>query len=503
MFELLSPAGVVSAALIAPPGPEVIAELSRLDPAALSDSARVDLLVAWERQAAWVSAATVPVLAAVGDAAQSAAAALQTGRDASELPLRSAHAEISAALRMSEMVAAARLKTARSLTAELAPVCEALAAGDISYWHANAIAEATGALSAEQAAWVAGRVLPAARKQTVAQLRRSLRRAVLAVAPQTAAARARQAHQERRLDWWALPDGMAELRLIASASDVMTAYTTANALASRMAQGQPNRGSDGWEPMDALRADALIQLICGAAPTGNAAAASDTAADGRRVTVQLTMDLPTLLGLRDNPAELAGYGPLPAPLARMLATDAKWRRLLHEPHTGRLLDLGRTSYLPSAELGRFIRSRDGVCAFPTCNRAAQHCDLDHTQPYRPGSDAGGRTDRNNLGALCDRHHRLKHEAGWTLCRDPISERATWTSPAGRRHLIDHHDYRSLDPSDLPDEPPPPTQPEPTVIVDVPPDCGLSIVPPDPDLLPDPDNEPPEIPMPTADYELVA
>jgi hypothetical protein len=243
MFERLSPTGVVAAALIAPPGPEVIAELSRLDPAALSDGARVDLLVAWERQAAWVSAATTPVLASVGDAAQSAAAALQTGRDASELPLRSAHAEISAALRMSEMVAATRLETARSLTSELASVREALAAGDISYRHANAIAEATR-----------------------------------------------------------------------------------------------------------------------------------------------------------------------APFAR-----------------------------------------DGVCAFPTCNRSAQLCELDHTQPYRPGLGAGrgggGGTDRNNLGALCDRHHRLKHEAGWTLRRDPGTEVATWTSPAGRRHLVDHHDYRSLDPSD--------------------------------------------------------
>jgi hypothetical protein len=56
---------------------------------------------------------------------------------------------------------------------------------------------------------------------------------------------------------------------------------------------------------------------------------------------------------------------------------------------------------------------------------------------------------------------------------------------------------------LSDEPPPPTQPEPTVVLDERPDCGLIIVPPDPDVLPDPDDEPPEIPAPTEDYELVA
>ena len=35
----------------------------------------------------------------------------------------------------------------------------------------------------------------------------------------------------------------------------------------------------------------------------------------------MTVDVPTLLGLQDNPAELAGYGPIPAELAHILAAD--------------------------------------------------------------------------------------------------------------------------------------------------------------------------------------
>jgi hypothetical protein len=70
--------------------------------------------------------------------------------------------------------------------------------------------------------------------------------------------------------------------------------------------------------------------------------------------VTTTLHLPTLLGLQEHPGELAGYGPLPPDLARELAADAKWRRLIYEPHTGRLLDLGHTSYQPSETLARHV-----------------------------------------------------------------------------------------------------------------------------------------------------
>jgi len=72
---------------------------------------------------------------------------------------------------------------------------------------------------------VADRVLGRAPKQTVTQLRRCLNRAVLAVDPKSAAERARQAHADRKLDWWPLPDGMAELRLIAWACQLSCVRT--------------------------------------------------------------------------------------------------------------------------------------------------------------------------------------------------------------------------------------------------------------------------------------
>jgi len=81
---------------------------------------------------------------------------------------------------------------------------------------------------------------------------------------------------------------------------------------------------------------------------------------------------PPCLGLQDNPGELAGYGPLPAPLARTLAADGRWRRMIVEPQTGALIDLGHRSYQPSAELARFVKTRDRSCIFPHLQPGRQY-----------------------------------------------------------------------------------------------------------------------------------
>ncbi|HTR70489.1 MAG TPA: hypothetical protein VMH41_09730 [Mycobacteriales bacterium] len=51
-------------------------------------------------------------------------------------------------------------------------------------------------------------------------------------------------------------------------------------------------------------------------------------AHGRHSVVNITIDLPTLLGLRNNPAEIPGVGPIPASVAR------RWHRAkTHAGHT--------------------------------------------------------------------------------------------------------------------------------------------------------------------------
>ena len=335
MYESLSPAGVIAAALIAPPSAEVIAALTRIDPQAVSASAQVDLLIAWELQTRWMAAHNQPLLVAVGGTVEALAYAGRQSIDNSDMPIRAAHAEIAAALLITEDTACIRLETARTLTEELPDVLAALAAGDLTLFHVNALLETTCSLSADKRQWVIDKVLPAARRQTITQFRRRLHRAVLAVEPRTAATRAKQAHTKRDIRWWALPDGMAELRLIASATDVMAVHAAADRLAKTMRQAEQAAGTRPPHPH--RRATRRRPHRPHHRPGPRRC---------RNVQVNLTIDLPTLLGLRDHPAELTGYGPLPAPLARTLAADGKWRRLIHDPFTGHLLDLGHTTYEP-------------------------------------------------------------------------------------------------------------------------------------------------------------
>src|SRR5262249_61185497 len=108
---------------------------------------------------------------------------------------------------------------------------------------------------------------------------------------------------------------------------------------------------------DERRADALCALILDPRlhyTTGGK--------DG--VQVQVTVPASTLMGLDDQPGDLAGYGPIPAELARELAAEGTWRRLVTDPLSGTLLDYGRTTYRPPAGPAQFARAREQRGAGP-------------------------------------------------------------------------------------------------------------------------------------------
>ncbi|HEX7104507.1 MAG TPA: DUF222 domain-containing protein, partial [Acidothermaceae bacterium] len=188
--------------------------------------------------------------------------------------------------------------------------------------------------------------------------------------------------------------------------------------------GEPEPG-----PVGARRADALVGWA--------RAALADPAvreAAGRRAEVQVVVDLATLLGLADNPAELVGVGPIPAEVARVLAAEqgAGWRRLVVEPVTGALLDYGTEVYRPPKALRDYLVARDRRCRFPGCRRRAEACDVDHSDPHPHGPTAAC-----NCVCLCRRHHRMKTHGGWRLQLAPDGT-CTWTSPTGRVYIERAH-----------------------------------------------------------------
>ena len=180
--------------------------------------------------------------------------------------------------------------------------------------------------------------------------------------------------------------------------------------------------------MDALRADVLVALC-----TGNPA---DPA---RTRPIEVVVAVSTLLGHDQHPGEIDG-DPAAAGLVRILAHDptAWWRPVLID-RDGHLEALGARTYRPSALLERTVKLHDRTCQFPGCRRRATHSETDHVTPFdhdNPGR--GGLTVLENLHTLCKRHHRLKHEAGWTVTRKDGTTH--WRSPHGRRYTKPAYRY---------------------------------------------------------------
>jgi hypothetical protein len=114
--------------------------------------------------------------------------------------------------------------------------------------------------------------------------------------------------------------------------------------------------------------------------------------------VFLHMPITAALTMSDEGCELAGYGPIPGPVAREIMTNPNsvLRKVLVDPSTGAIKGLGRSRRRPNQALRDLIAVRDRECAF--CHRPARHCDLDHLNEW--ARDHGG-TDPDNLGGKCE------------------------------------------------------------------------------------------------------
>lgn len=135
------------------------------------------------------------------------------------------------------------------------------------------------------------------------------------------------------------------------------------------------------------------------------------------------------LGEHDPPGRSSGPGPtagvqgaqgyprashgvaVPPATLRLLACSGRLRRLLLD-QSGAVLGLGRSARYAGAAQLHALAARDGGCLIPGCPVPAEGCDVHHPRAWRDG----GRTDLENLGLLCPRHHRDVHDptAGWQI-----------------------------------------------------------------------------------------
>jgi len=419
----------VAELLHAIPGAHAMSRLSEIDPYALNASDRIDYLTALDRQDGWLYALRQRAIAAVAGLTPSEGGGPLSGVDEVE------REDISTALRLAPATAQSRIDIARTLVNNLPNTCSALATGEISSAHATVIARETAAAIRDGAPEsvifeIEQRAIAYAEFHTPGQLANHVRTNVAKFSPEEFEEVSTRATALRRVSCYNEADGISTVVAILPAADAQIVMNSIEAFILRQeqlgkSQQQSAPRSTEFERLtiDQKRADAL-SAICG----NFLSEISETVAPQRRpLTVNVTIDLPTLLGLAENPGQLAGYGPIPASVARELASDSKWKRFITEPQTGNLLDFGRESYEPPQQLKDFLIARDRTCRFPGCRRSALLSDLDHAESW----ESGGSTSPDNIGALCRRHHRLKTHDGWKIESFPDGS-CTWTSPLGKQ-----------------------------------------------------------------------
>ncbi|WP_018504261.1 HNH endonuclease signature motif containing protein [Parafrankia discariae] len=320
--------------------------------------------------------------------------------------------DVAAVLGVSPRSAAGQLLFACTVTRRLPHALKALHSGVLDVQRLRSLENAVRPLGAELAARVEERVLAGGARVNRGAFTDACRRAVHRLDPAGAAERARARRKERRVWVSAGEDGVSALSAVLPAEEATACYQRVD----RIAQGiAADRVARGGRSRDEIRADVLVDLLC-----GRAEHAAPLACE-----VQVVVPVTVLLGLAEDPGEILGYGPVPAEVAREMAArpGSTWRRIL-TGQRGALVEVADRR-LPTAAQARHVRARNRSCVFPGCVRSSRWADIDHTVAH----SAGGSTLTRNLGPMCRKHHRMKHSLNWRVTQ-PEEGAFVWEGPFG-------------------------------------------------------------------------
>lgn len=392
----------------------------------------VEVVACWERI---LSRATAAQAAAIRALSHRMAEPSRPGRRLD--PDAETAEEVAWSLRVSSATGGDRVAFAHALTT-LPRVDLALRDGRLGPSHARVLADCLTGLDPDLDDLTRERLerhlvaRACSQRLTPAQLRRQAQRLVAAADPAGAAERRRRARRTRDVTCRGADDGMAWLSAYLPAEAAAACLGVVDAHARRTLEDDP----DDARGLGARRADALVNLLLTGRPDGDPPDGAPVPATVD-VHVDVTVSLAALAGVTGEPGEIAGLGLVDAELVRRLVhhPDATWRRLVTDPLTGSLLDVGTTRYRPPAPLARHVRLRDVTCRWPGCLCPAERSDLDHTVPWPDGP-----TSAENLTALCRRHHRLKTLGRYRVERSGRGETVV-VGPLGRQLITTPHDYR--------------------------------------------------------------
>ena len=339
-------------------------------------------------------------------------------------------AEVAAALRIGQGLAASRVRYARAMRKRLPKVAEVFLAGDIDFRLFATIVYRTDLITDEQvlAAVDAELAVKVPRWPSMSRGRLSGQVDKIVAKLDADAVRWRQQRQSDREVWFADDgEGVSQIGGSLFTADAHALDKRLEALAATVCQHDPRS-------REQRRADALGALAAGADRLGCRCRRPDCAA-GRRpasaVVIHVIAEQATLDGRGDAPGSLVGVDELITPeLIKELSASAKLVPLVHPGDAA-----PEPGYRPSKALADFVRCRDLTCRWPGCDRPAWGCELDHTIPY----SQGGLTHAANLKCYCKTQQlsNTLRDHGAHVNLKSIYERA-WSVPSERSHrrLVD-------------------------------------------------------------------
>ena len=252
------------------PGPELAAAIASLVLADLSVGATIEVAAACQRLTRWVQGTQLLALAEYGksqvwsgepEARDDPKGVRAKQYGASDLDALSEFAdrEVSCALGISPMTAAAKLGMAQDLDQRLPATRHLMLVGVLDEHKARLIVRATRVLKTSNAAVVEAQILPRAAKLSYGRLKSELARLVIAVDPVSAAERHERARQRRMVSMQRGEDGMGTFSANLTADGITTVWNAldARAWASRALAGQA-QGDD--RTLGQRRADALVEV---------------------------------------------------------------------------------------------------------------------------------------------------------------------------------------------------------------------------------------------------
>jgi hypothetical protein len=334
-----------------------------------------------------------------------------------DLVVRSVTTEIAIARHVSDRTIQSRLSEAWRLVEDFPLTLHALEGGRVSVANARVIlTEGMLVRDARRRADYESAVLERAGEVTPGRLRRLARAAASGIAEVSFEERHEKARDERSVSCTELDDGMSEIVA------VIPTILAEGVLDRLTAMGNAAKAANSEDPrtLDQLRADLLCDLLLTGQPSGD----PHGGLGAIRAEVSILVPALTLLGHSDEPATILGKSPIDLEDALHLAAEApSLVRVITDPVTDQVL--ATDHYRPTGNLRRYLRTRDGRCRCPSCNRSAWRSDIDHTIPY----SEGGLTEPGNLACLCPGHHTVKHLPGWSV-RQLEPGILEWTTPHG-------------------------------------------------------------------------